>query len=281
MAPRRDSSALRWLLGIMLRDSRNKANKTLAQAASAIDGSPSKVSNMESGRYYQAPDDIARLLDLYEVPKDDADHVLALIEREGERAWWQPWHDVVPPWLQTFIGLEGFATSLFTYEPLVMPALLQTAEYAVVTTDSPRVRRDAADRVVSLRMERQRRLLRDKDPLELHAVIEESVLHRPVGNEATMQAQLRHLVEMSQRPNVTLQVIPTSVGVHAAFTGKFDLLSFEEFGDVVYVELMETAVYLPEPDKARAYRLSAESLRNAALSQRESLALITSLVGEY
>jgi transcriptional regulator with XRE-family HTH domain len=265
----------------MLRDSRNKANKTLAQAASAIDGSPSKVSNMESGRYYQAADDVERLLDLYGVPKDDADYVLALIEREGERTWWQAWHDVVPPWLQTFIGLEGFATSLFTYEPLVMPALLQTPEYAAVTTDSPRVRRDAADRVVSLRMERQQRLSRSENPLGLHAIIEESVLHRPAGDQTTMRAQLRHLVEMSQQSNVTLQVIPTSVGVHAAFTGKFDLLSFEEFGDVVYVELMESAVYLPEPDKVRAYKLSAESLRNAALSQQESLALITSLVGEH
>lgn len=281
MAPRRDSSALRWLLGIMLRDSRNKVHKTIAQAAAAIDGSPSKVSNMESGRYYQSPDDVRRLLDLYGVPGKDADHVLALIAREGERAWWQPWHDVVPPWLQTFIGLEGFATSLFTYEPLVMPALLQTAQYAAATTDSPRVRRDAAERVVSLRIERQRRLFSDEDSLKLHAIIEESVLHRPVGDQLTMQDQLRHLVEMAERPNVTLQVIPTNVGVHAAFTGKFDLLGFDEFRDVVYVELMETAVYLPEPDKVRAYTLSAESLRNAALSQRDSLALITSLIGEH
>lgn len=280
MAPRQDTTALRWLLGILLRESRTNASRTLAQAAAVIEASSSKVSNMESGRYYQAPSDVRRLLEFYALDIHNVEHVVSLIIKDGERGWWHPWRDVIPDWLRTFIGLEGFATAIFTYEPLVMPALLQTRDYASATTNSPRVRRDDAERVVRLRQERQRRLFDEAKPLEFHAIVEESVLHRPVGDRTTLQDQLRHLLAVAEPPNMGFQVLPTNVGVHAAFTGKFDLLSFDSFQDVVYVELMESAVYLPESEKVRSYKLSAESLRSAALSQRDSFDLVESLVDE-
>lgn len=129
-------------------------------------------------------------------------------------------------------------------------------------------------------MERQRRLLASEDPLSLHVVVEESALQRPVGSKKTMRGQLEHLLSLNELTNVDIQVIRTSVGVHAAHTGPFVLLSFENFRDVVYVELQEGALNVQDPTQVRAYDMSAKSLRSAALGQRESASLITSLLRE-
>lgn len=95
-----------------------------------------------------------------------------------------------------------------------------------------------------------------------------------------MRAQLNHLVQLSELDNVTIQVVQTSVGVHAGHTGQFTLLGFAEFQDIGYVELQEGAVYVQDDLRSRAYRLSADSLRKAALGQREAVSLITSRVRE-
>ncbi|MEV0677230.1 helix-turn-helix transcriptional regulator [Actinosynnema sp. NPDC050436] len=272
-----EASALSWLIGNELREHRDRARKKGTEAAKVIGCTSGKISQIEAGMYRQRPDEVALLLGFYGADRADIDRVVALASQDDESTWWGAWTDVVPDWFRTFVGLERLASTEFTYEPIVLPALLQTEAYATaVTAFSRRVRPDRGDRVVHFRMERQRRLTEPARPLELHAIIEESALHRPVGDDGTMRGQLAHLLELGERSTVEIQVIRTSVGVHSADTGPFVLLGFDNFRDAVYVELQEGALNVQDPAQVRAYSMSAKNLREAALSRRESRSLIAS-----
>ncbi|MEU4763803.1 helix-turn-helix transcriptional regulator [Actinosynnema sp. NPDC023794] len=274
-----EPSALSWLIGNELRDHRERARKKGTEAAKVLGCTSGKISQIEGGMYRQRPNEVAILLGFYGADRADIDRLVALAGQDDESTWWGAWTDVVPDWFQTFVGLERLAATEFTYEPIVLPALLQTEAYATaVTTSSRRVRPDHGDRVVHFRMERQRRLFAEENSLSLHAIIEESALHRPVGDADVMRGQLEHLLEVGEQSNVGVQVIPTDVGVHSATTGSFVLLGFEKFRDVVYVEVQEGALNVQEPAQVRAYSMSAKNLRAVALDQRESASLITSLL---
>ena len=113
----------------------------------------------ETGRQQQAPDDIADLLAAYGAEQRDIDRLTSLTGRADEATWWAPWAQVVPDWMKTFVGLEGLAESEFVFEPIIIPGLLQTEDYAAaVTADTPRVRADHSERFVGFRMARTRRL---------------------------------------------------------------------------------------------------------------------------
>lgn len=281
MTARHDPSALRWLIGHELRRHRDRAKISLDAAGKRLGRTGPKVYTMENGKYRQDPTEVARLLELYGVAPEDIDRLVSLAGQEETDTWWAPWSDLVPDWLRTFVGLEGLATEEFAYEPVALHAMLQTESYAAaLANNAQRVRRDHADRLVEFRLERQRRLTDEAAPLRFGAVIEESALHRPVGGPKTMRAQLEHLIRLSELDNVTVQVIPTSVGVHAGYSGQFVLLGFAEFQDIAYVELQEGAIYIQNDLRLRSYRLSADSLRKSALGQRDSVSLIASLITE-
>lgn len=276
-----EPSALRWLVGNELREHRERAGRKGTEAAKILKCTSPKISQLEAGLYRQRPDEVAKLMEFYGASTSDVDRLVRLASQEDATTWWGAWTDVVPDWLQTFVGLERLAASAFTYQPLVVPALFQTEDYAAaLTSASPRVRPDHGDRVVAFRMERQTRLFTDIEPLQIHAVIEETALHRPTGGRDVQRGQLKHLLDLTNLPNVDIQVMPTSVGAHAGHTGQFVLLSFENYRDVAYVELQEGAVYALEPAQIRAYKMSAKSLGDAALGQRQSISLITSLLKE-
>lgn len=189
-----------------------------------------------------------------------------------------PWAHVVPAWVKTFAGLEGLAEAEFVFEPLLLPGLLQTEEYAEAITQSTGfVRADHAERFVSFRLARARRLT-EAEPLRLHAVIGESALRLRVGSPELHRAQLEHLAKLAEQPNVTIQVLRPEDGPHAAVTGQFIVLEFADVRPIAYAELFDGAVYVQDPDSVRTYTMVAENLRQVALGPAESLALIQSLV---
>ncbi|MEV1119062.1 helix-turn-helix transcriptional regulator [Actinosynnema sp. NPDC049800] len=276
---RRDTVALKWLLGATLRNHRKAARKTLEHSAAHLGVSESKISNMESGRYGQPPEEVAKLLAFYGADPGRVERIVALAEADDTGSWWAPWSGVIPNWLRLFAGLEGMAESAFVYSPLFVHALLQTEDYATaVASSARRVRPVDMDRMVAFRMERQRRLTADANPLKLHFVIEESALLRPIGGKDVLRRQAEHLLEATRLPTVDIQVIEARVGMHPGLTGEFTLFGFEEFDETVYVELQEDAVYLNDSAKVRAYSMTAKTLRDIALDPPESAALITSLI---
>ncbi|MGH3940652.1 MAG: DUF5753 domain-containing protein [Pseudonocardiaceae bacterium] len=275
MANLGDPSALRWLIGVELHNYRKRARRTLAAAAKELGCTAGMVSHFEKGLHFPQPAQIDGLLSFYGAPAWDVERLSSLTGRAEQSSWLARWNDIIPDWTKTFVGLEGLASREITYMPLVLHALLQIEEYSIgATAGSARVRPDQVERLVSLRMERQRRLYSDADPLRLTAVIEESVLDRPIGDAATMRAQLEHLVELSARDNVDILVLPTEVGRHDSLEGKFSVLHFEQAQSIGYIEYPDGAIYVQDQDQVAAYTRTAESLCSVALPQRESLEAI-------
>lgn len=275
MADRGDPSALRWLIGVELNNYRKRAGQTLANAAKAIGCSPGMVGHFEKGLYFPQPEQIAGLLGFYGAPAWAVERLSSLTGRAEQSSWLARWNDVIPDWIKTYVGLEGLASHEITYMPLVLHALIQTEAYSIgATAGSARVRPDQVERLVGLRMERQRRLFSDAEPLRLTAIIEESVLDRPVGDVATMREQLQHLMDLSARDNVDILVLPTAVGRHDSLEGAFTVLHFEQAQSIGYIEYPEGAIYVQDQDQVTAYTRTAESLRSVALPQPESVEAI-------
>jgi hypothetical protein len=275
MADREAPSALRWLIGVELASFRNRAGRKATEAAKVIDCSPGKIGHLESGRNQQQPAEVTDLLRFYGADLADIERLASLAGGADRSTWWAPWTDVVPDWLRTFVGLESLACTVSDYATFVVPALLQTDEYSLgVTAGGSRVRPDHTERVVGLRMGRQRRLRSDSDPLHLLALIEESVLDRPVGGPAVMRRQLEHLISMAERDNVEIRVLPTSAGWHDGGDGPFTLLDFAQAQSIGYLEVVNGAIYVQDHDEVAGYTQIVTRLRAVALSAADTVAAI-------
>jgi transcriptional regulator with XRE-family HTH domain len=246
----------RLVLGGHLRRLREQANMTTERAAASIRGSHSKISRMEHGRVGFKERDIADLLTLYGVldgPEREA--LLNLAKEANTPGWWQAYSDILPNWVEPYFGLEAAASFIREFELQFIPGILQIEEYAravirlgTLTSEDEIVRRAKA------RISRQDIFLRD-DPPKIWAVLDEGALRRHIGGREVMRAQLEHLVEMCEHPNVTLQILPFSAGAHRAMGGPFTILRYTEpdLRDVVYIEQLTSALYLDKPTEVDAY----------------------------
>jgi Domain of unknown function (DUF5753)/Helix-turn-helix domain len=257
-------TALRILLGAHLRRMREATGISREDAGWEIRSSESKISRMELGRVGFKERDVADLLNLYGL--DDAEErerLLALAKDANNPGWWHRYGDVLPSWFQSYLGLEAAAERIRTYETQFVPGLLQTVDYAraVVRIGQVTLKPEEVERRVELRMDRQRIITRPR-PVRLWAVLDEAVLRRPVGGPKVLRGQIEALIELSERQNITLQVIPFSAGGHAATGGAFSLLRFPEpdMSDVVYIEHMTSALYLDKRDDLDIYATAMDSL---------------------
>ncbi|MGW1138513.1 DUF5753 domain-containing protein, partial [Streptomyces zhihengii] len=226
-------------------------------AGYSIRASESKISRMELGRVSFKARDVEDLLTLYGVA-DDAERgsLLGLAKEANVAGWWHSFGDVLPGWFQTYIGLEGAASLIRIYEVQFVHGLLQTESYAhaVVVRGMPDAPAAEIDKRVALRLERQKALVSENAP-QLHVVLDEAALRRPYGDRSVMQDQLRHLIEVSEHPNITLQVMPFSFGGHAGESGAFTMLRFPEsdLSDIVYLEQLTSALYLDKREEVALY----------------------------
>lgn len=255
--PETGSTVRRILLGAQLRRLREAADITREDAGYLIRSSGSKISRMELGRYSFKERDILDLLTLYGVTDDEERRALLRLTREANTpGWWHKYSDVVPSWFQVYIGLEGAATLIRTYEIQLVPGLLQTPHYvrAVALRAQPNMPKEELERRVSLRMMRQRVLARP-DPPQLWAVVEEAALRRSLGGSEVMREQLEHLVACTKQPNITLQVVPIRSGGYAAEGGAFSILRFREpeLSDVVYLEQLTGSLYVDKRADVEKY----------------------------
>ncbi|MFI1193899.1 DUF5753 domain-containing protein [Micromonospora sp. NPDC020750] len=186
----------------------------------------------------------------------------------------------MPDSFKTYVGLEGLADSAFVFGSMVIPGLLQTEEYAqALTLGTGFVRPDHAERFVSFRQTRARRLT-DDESLTLHAVVGGAALRLRVNGDETRRAQLAHLAAMSELPNVTVQVLRPEDGPHSATPlGKFVVLDFAHVRPIAYTGGLDGAMYVQDPDGVRTHNVVADNLRQVALSPAESRALIRELAG--
>ncbi|WP_049575299.1 helix-turn-helix domain-containing protein [Streptomyces sp. SBT349] len=262
--PRGGPTVLRIVLGTHLRRLREACGITREAAGDAIRGSHAKISRLELGRVGAKERDIADLLTLYGVADESQrEQFLALARQASLPGWWQRYSDVLPSWFETLIGLEEAASVIRTYEVQFIPGLLQTADYAraCIRLGNPRATEREVNRRVALRMERQRFLMSPHAP-KLWAVVDEAALRRPLGGDAAMREQIRHLRELSERPNITVQIAPFRVGGLAAAGGPITILRFLEpdLPDIVYLEQLNSALYLDKRDDVEDYLAVMDSL---------------------
>jgi len=282
-APLRGATARRMVLGAQLRRLREGARISRSDAAYAVRASDSKLSRLELGRVAFKERDVADLLTMYGV-EDPAERevFLDMVKHANQPGWWRRYNDVMPNWFQDFVGLEESASLIQGFELQFVPGLLQTEEYAlaVATRGRPEYVPEDVRKRIALRMERQK-ILAGVRPPSLWVVLDESVLHRPIGGRRVHRAQLEHLLEMAERPNITVQVVPNALSGYAA-EHPFTILRFAEpeLPHVVYVEHMSGALYLDGLAEIEVYSRAMDRLMVDAETPDRSRKMLVALLAQ-
>lgn len=262
-------------LAAELRTYRDGVGLTIEEVAQRLEWSTAKISRIENARVSVLPRDVKFLLGVYGVEEsgEEWETLLTLARESRQKGWWYAYGDAIPEGFETYVGLEADATTLRTYESEYVPGLLQTEDYAraVMRATMLTASDEEIERHVAVRIVRQERLAEPGAP-EIWAVVSEAVIRRVVSGEPVMRAQLSRLVEASKQPNVTLQVLPFSVGAHAGMDGAFMILGFPAPADpdVTYVHYYTGTLYLEKPEDLARYTLMFDHLRAAALPVGQS-----------
>jgi transcriptional regulator with XRE-family HTH domain len=263
-------------LGLALRTLRQARGLTGEQAGERVERSASWISRVEGGRIGIRGRDLRDLLDLYEV--DDAARraeLLALAEKGRARSWWSEYSGTISEAYATFIGFEDEATRFDSYEPMVVPGLLQLESYARALVESgiPELsKREVEDRV-QVRLRRQD-VLRKPDPLHLSLILQENALRQRVGSTQIMRDQLRHLIEAAGLPNVDLRILPDEETRPIGSFHHFVLIYLEsDSPDLVYVEDFGGGRF-ERAASIRPYQETFERFRHLALDPDGSIAKI-------
>jgi transcriptional regulator with XRE-family HTH domain len=277
-------TVLRMLLARQLQALREKAGMTYEQAAEAIYSSPWTIRRMERAEGGLKPLTVKSLLMAYGITDvREIDAFLTLARGASKPGWWHSYDDVLPSWFRTAVGLEESASLIRSYQPQVVPGLLQTEGYikAITAASFPAATREETERRVALRLARQE-LLRRSDPPEYWIVMDETVLRRPIGGHRVMREQLACLIEAIQLPKVTIQVIPFAAGWHPALHGMFNIYRFaaSEVPDVVYGESLTGAFYLNKPDEAARYTEALDQMCAQAASPEQTAAILRDIMKE-
>ncbi|MFE7666414.1 helix-turn-helix domain-containing protein [Streptomyces celluloflavus] len=269
-------------LGKELRALRTEAGKELKDAAEALKCDPSRISKIETVRGTAVPKEaeIHELCRLYGVTDTrTVDRLVTMLKAGQKPGWWESW--TLPPHLEVLVGLEAAATTVRAWEPLLVPGLLNQPDYARAVLTSPNIHRPAdIEELAQFRAARQRLVLRDENPLELWAIMDESVLRRPTGGSEVMREQLRHLRTMAELPNITIQIVPLSGEDNPGLAGAFTLLDFSEDPTVVYIDSPAGNLYLEKERDTRRFTNQFDLLRATALDRKKSMALIASAAKE-
>lgn len=283
----RKSTVLGRKLGGELLRLRDAQGLTQPQAARHLTATQTKIAKMERGFSPVRDPDLHALCDLYGLDRagPERERLLALAKTDRERrrakGWWEEYADLGD--LLEYIQLEAGASRIRTFQNQLVPGLLQTPEYAraVAVADDVWEDPDEVDQFVAARISRQARLTDDR-PLELWAVLSEAVLRQQVGGPAVMRGQLEHLLEVSTMPHVKLQVWPFEAAAHAAMSGPFVIVGFEEPAslDVVYLETAGSRLWLEREEDANRHRGLFDSVRRVALSPEDTRVRLTSLLKE-
>ncbi|MFE2045845.1 helix-turn-helix domain-containing protein [Streptomyces sp. NPDC059477] len=283
MASNVNPTVRRRRLGQELRRLRELKGMTAEEVAERLLVSQSKISRLENGRRSISQRDVRDLCGVYEV--EDVrmvDSLMEMAKDSRQQGWWHSFGDI--PY-SVYIGLETDAASLRVYDPQVIPGLLQTRGYAesLIVGALPEAASADIDKRVQVRLRRQERISAAENPLRLWAVLDEAALRREVGNKQVMIEQLEHLLEMSQLPHVTVQVIPFSMGAHPGVSGQYAILEFPDAADssVVYIEGVTSDLYLEKPQDVGKYSVMYEHLRAQALNVEQSRQFISDTAKDY
>uniref|UniRef100_A0AAU3HR65 Helix-turn-helix domain-containing protein n=1 Tax=Streptomyces sp. NBC_01393 TaxID=2903851 RepID=A0AAU3HR65_9ACTN len=272
-------TVLRLVLGKRLRHLREQAGVSFEEAARAIEVTALTVRRIEKAEVGLRIPYVRELLRAYGVPAAEVDDFLALAREANKPGWWYSYRDVLPDWFSAYVSLESEAGVIRLYEPHYVPGLLQTRDYAtaLMRVGFPNATKQDVARRVALRMKRQD-LLAKPDAPAVWAILDETVLRRPVGGREVMRAQFDRLTEALDLPKVRIQIMRFGVGAHPGAFGPFHhfRFGFSELPDIVYTESLVGAVYVDRPDVVVSY---LEVLDRMSV-QAEPVARTRAILGE-
>jgi hypothetical protein len=253
-------TVVRRQLGRRLRQLRDVSGMSVDQVVAErhLGISRAKLFKLEAGKHAVKPQDIAVLCARYGVSAKVTSTLQALALATQDASWWHVYgEDAVPEWFSLFMDLEPVATMIRQYEAEYVPGLLQTRDYAwaIYRAAQPDAEDAEIERRVTIRMERQKIFNRARPP-QLHAVLNEVVLLRTIGDSEVMAAQLAALRTAAQRPEIAIDVLALRAGAHAAMNGSFAILDFpnpREDPSMAYVETAISAAYLQKPTEIARY----------------------------
>ncbi|NEA49174.1 helix-turn-helix transcriptional regulator [Streptomyces sp. SID10815] len=283
MASNVNPTVRRRRLGQELRRLRELKGMTAEEVAERLLVSQSKISRLENGRRSISQRDVRDLCGVYEVEDHRiVESLMQMAKDSRQQGWWHSFGDI--PY-SVYIGLETDAASLRVYDPQVVPGLLQTRPYAeaLIAGALPETAPADVDKRVQVRLRRQERISAAENPLRLWTVLDEAALCRTVGNSDLMRDQLEHLVEQSQLPHVTVQVIPFDMGAHPGLNGQYAILEFPDAADssVVYIEGVTSDLYLEKANDVQRYSVMYEHLRAQALNVEQSREFIAKMAKKH
>jgi transcriptional regulator with XRE-family HTH domain len=269
---------LRIRLGATLRRLREARGITAQQAAEAIRGSDSKISRIELGRHAAREIDVSDLLTLYGMTDPaDREPLLLLASQALAKPWWHKHADVLPAWLQVYLGIEEAAESVQSYDTHFVPGLLQTAGYAAGLLAQAEFSAQETRSLLEVRAGRIERFA--AGGWRLAAVIDEAVLHRPVGSQGEFVAQLEHLRDAAGWPGVTIRIRRFSAGAPLSPAG-FTILRFagDEPPDAVYSEQLTGASYLDRQADVARYGAAMEALWSTSQPEAQTAGIVTAIL---
>lgn len=279
MAPQNSPTVRHRRLARELLDLREGAGVAPEDAARQLGWSRFKVRNIETAKVRPKPADINEICDLYGVDSTKRAGLLQLAREARQRGWWAAYGDVFSG---SYVGLEDDAAKIRSWQPQLIPGLLQTEDYAREVINTSRGGDDeSVNRRVQARMAR-RTLLSRPNPPALHAVLDEAVLRRQIGGPDVLRDQLAYLKSVGRRDNITIQVLPFDSGTHPGLESSFVVLSFTEPADpdMAFIETKGGDIYVEAKEQVTRIKVDHEQLTNQALPEEESAALIAAIMKE-
>ena len=284
------STVPRRQLGRYMRDLRGRARLTVKAAAEALEWSEGKIWRIETGQTSMRSHDAELMCKIYGADPDMTEALKALARETKSRGWWHSYGDVIPEYLDVFLGLEEAASSIICFEAELTPGLLQTEDYAraVIKADNPGIDDDEIERRVHVRVARQILLTRATNRPHLRFVLSEAMLRRPIGSLAVLLGQLEHLIEVSGQQHVAVRVMPFAAGLHPGImSGPFVMLGFPTNGTgaaseptTVYIEEFTGALYLDKAKEVERYATAFESIWEKSLDDVSSRDLMIKIAEE-
>lgn len=278
-------SVQRRRLRAELKRARQEGGLTQERVASEMDWSLSKIIRVESGASGVSDNDLKALLRLYRVTDPGhVDRLVALAQAARERSWWSVYRDVAPSSLLQLIEYESVAAAVRQFETEFIPGILQTEDYARAVIQDYYDERPGAERLralVELRIRRAELFDGDNAPW-FQFMLDEAVVHRLVGGPSLMRRQLSRLIELAEKPNIGIEIIPFSAGLHPGMKGPFEIIEFADpsESDTVFLENPRGDIVIVDPEEALSYREAFERLGKTSLGPRDSLTRLARIVEE-
>ncbi|MET9226487.1 helix-turn-helix transcriptional regulator [Lentzea sp. NPDC003310] len=249
---------------------------TSRAVAELVGWQEAKVSDFVNGKGGATEMELALLLGVLRTPPQERDHLLSLYSGTGVRGWWQEHGTCAPISPRTLVEHERLADKLVSWQTMLLHGTLQTPDYGrAVITACVNAPADELEERVEARAQRREVL---GSGMKAVFFVPEAVLLNQVGGAEVMREQLAHLDRLAGRPSVVVRVVPLGAGAHAGMAGSFDLMTFDRYEDVVFLEAENSSLVIEAPEAVRAYARIAKALENTALDAEQSRELIKKLL---